>query len=193
MATVNQVNVGLSGSTGSGTFVGSTSPTMVTPVLGAASATSLAFSSTSGIIGTTTNDNAAAGSVGEVISSAVTYNTVNLTTATAANITSISLTAGDWDVWGAVNFFGAGGTIPTSFQAGCSRTSATMPSILTLDITQMATFTGATFAAGQSCIQTVAPSIMKLSGTTTVYLVGLSNFSVDTMTAGGAIIARRVR
>ena len=34
MATNNQLNVGLSGSTGSGTFVGATSPTLVTPVLG---------------------------------------------------------------------------------------------------------------------------------------------------------------
>lgn len=43
MATNNQVNVGLSGSTGSGNFVGSTSPTLVTPTLGVANATSINF------------------------------------------------------------------------------------------------------------------------------------------------------
>jgi len=41
MATNNQVNVGLSGSTGTGSFVGSTSPTLTTPTLGAATATSV--------------------------------------------------------------------------------------------------------------------------------------------------------
>lgn len=43
MATVNQVNVGLSGSTGSGSFVGNTSPTLTTPNIGAATGTSINF------------------------------------------------------------------------------------------------------------------------------------------------------
>jgi hypothetical protein len=43
MATVNQVGVGLSGSTGTGTFVGSTSPTLITPTLGVVTATSINF------------------------------------------------------------------------------------------------------------------------------------------------------
>src|SRR5579872_7509872 len=34
MTTINSINSGLSGTTGSGTFVGATSPTLVTPVLG---------------------------------------------------------------------------------------------------------------------------------------------------------------
>ena len=34
MATNNSVNTSLSGQTGTGTFVGSTSPTLVTPALG---------------------------------------------------------------------------------------------------------------------------------------------------------------
>jgi|ERR1019366_602658 hypothetical protein len=41
MATNNAINVGLSGSTGSVNFVGSTSPTLVTPVLGVASVTTI--------------------------------------------------------------------------------------------------------------------------------------------------------
>ena len=41
MATQNAVNVGLSGSTGSGSFVGSISATLVTPTLGVATATSI--------------------------------------------------------------------------------------------------------------------------------------------------------
>lgn len=41
MATNNAVGNGLTGSTGSGAFVGATSPTLVTPVLGVASATTI--------------------------------------------------------------------------------------------------------------------------------------------------------
>lgn len=43
MATNNAVNTTLSGQTGTGTFVGSTSPTLVTPALGVATATSMNF------------------------------------------------------------------------------------------------------------------------------------------------------
>jgi hypothetical protein len=43
MATINSVDTSLSGQTGTGSFVGSTSPTLVTPALGAATATSVNF------------------------------------------------------------------------------------------------------------------------------------------------------
>lgn len=53
MATNNAVNVGLSGTTGTGSFVGSVSPTLVTPSLLASTGTSLSLSG--GItVGTTT-------------------------------------------------------------------------------------------------------------------------------------------
>lgn len=46
MATINAVGNGLSGVTGTGSFVGSTSPILVTPIIGAASATSINFGGT---------------------------------------------------------------------------------------------------------------------------------------------------
>jgi hypothetical protein len=45
MAQVNLVGNALTGSTGSGTFVGATSPTLVTPTIGAATATTVAYNS----------------------------------------------------------------------------------------------------------------------------------------------------
>jgi hypothetical protein len=48
------------------------------------------------IVGTTTNDSATAGNIGEYVSATATSS--NLTTASIANVTSVSLTAGDWDV-----------------------------------------------------------------------------------------------
>lgn len=44
MTTNNSVNVGLSGSTGSGNFVGANTPTLITPIIGAAIGTSLSLS-----------------------------------------------------------------------------------------------------------------------------------------------------
>jgi hypothetical protein len=43
MTTNNPANVGLSGATGTGNFVGANTPTLITPVLGAATATSINF------------------------------------------------------------------------------------------------------------------------------------------------------
>lgn len=46
MATNNAVNTTLSGQTGTGNFVGATSPTLITPILGVAAATSVNFGGT---------------------------------------------------------------------------------------------------------------------------------------------------
>ncbi len=46
MTTKNQIDLGLSGSSGTGSFVGTNSPTLVTPTLGVASATSINFGGT---------------------------------------------------------------------------------------------------------------------------------------------------
>ena len=103
--TNNSVNVSLVGQTGTGSFVGATSPTIATPTFTGTPALtipSVTFSTTTGIVGTTTNNNAAAGSVGEFVSSIVLgAAAVSLTTNVSANITSlVSLSAGDWDIWG---------------------------------------------------------------------------------------------
>ena len=115
---------------GSGAISLTTSPTFVTPVLGAASATSVAFTSTSGIIGTTTNNSAAAGSVGEIISSAVNFSSpvTGITTGSVVNITSVSLTAGQWVVTGSIGILSGAATTLNAFFGWISSTSATFPS-----------------------------------------------------------------
>src|SRR5262249_6297435 len=53
----------------------------------------------SSIVGTTTNDDAPEGNIGELLSSFIASGSaVSLTTGVAANITSILITPGDWDV-----------------------------------------------------------------------------------------------
>jgi hypothetical protein len=192
MATSNQVNVGLSGSTGSGSFVGSTSPTLVTPVLGVATATSLTFNpTTGGIVGTTTNDNTTAGDVGELIESEILVGSaVALVTATNKDITSISLTAGDWDVWGNVIIAPAAGTTTTAIAAWVHTVSATGPTVPNKGAYDARQYSG--FA---SATQGVSLGMRRysLSGTTTIYLECVCNFAVSTCSAYGYIGARRRR
>ena len=72
-------------------------------------------STTNGIVGTTLGDNAVAGSVGEYVSSTVANNTVSFSNGTPLNVTSISLTAGDWEAtWVSVFFeLGSGPFVET--------------------------------------------------------------------------------
>lgn len=144
-----------------------------------------------GIKGTTTNDNAQAGSIGEYIQSTVASGSaIGMSSGTPLNVTSISLTAGDWDVWGIVGFTPAGSTAISSVIAGISTTSATLPanpqngSYLYLPLT---------FPTGTTPIAPVGQVRLSLSSTTTVYLVAQSAFSTSTNAAYGGIFARRMR
>ena len=132
--------------------------------------------------GTGTNGNALAGFVGEVISN--TASGVSLSGNIAANITSISLTAGDWDVMGSVNYVPATGTTTNYTITSISVNSATHATYITSGGARIAS-TASAYAAPTTRIS--------IASTTTVYLVGTAQFSVSTMTAGGLIYARRRR
>jgi hypothetical protein len=181
------VNLGLGVPTGTGNVVRQTSPTLITPILGAATATSLTFSpTTSGIIGTTTNDNASAGIVGELISSVISFaSSVNLVTATPKNITSISVSSGDWDIFGNGSIHNNPGLSNGFFWT--STTSATLP-----DLSLVCGIGGS--ATGGSNINSATPTLRySFAGPTTVFLSCQAGFSAGTATACGGIYARRVR
>lgn len=140
-----------------------------------------------GIIGTTTNDNAQAGSVGQYVESTIdSGSAVALTTNTPADVTSISLTAGDWDVSGSVTIAAAGGSLVTDYYMGCSLTSATLDGIFTGQ-------EGLTLAADMSQTLPTPVHRFSLAATTTVYLIAEAIFTVGTCGAYGHIGARRVR
>lgn len=141
-----------------------------------------------GIVGTTTNNNANAGSVGEFLSNSTSG--TSLTSGTSANATSVSLTAGDWDVSGAVRFTPGGSSTISNLTVGISTTSATFGTIPNTVQAILIPFTGALGANQALATPTVRISV---ASTTTVYLVALSSFSASTMTADGFIRARRVR
>src|SRR5262249_30831282 len=78
--------------------------------------------------GTTTNDNAGTGDVGEIIESSVAPGSgVSLTTGVSANVTTISLTPGDWDAWGTMSFSPAVTTTMTELSGCVHSVSATFP------------------------------------------------------------------
>lgn len=140
---------------------------------------------------TATNDNAAAGALGEYISSTVLIGSaVALSNNVAANITSISLTAGDWDVWGSVGITTAASTVTTVFVGWISTTSATVP---TSPNNGAYTNYSIPSITNDAMTQPVGLTRISLSGTTTTYLSTLMLFSVSTMSAYGFIGARRVR
>ena len=141
-----------------------------------------------GIRGTATNDNAAAGIVGEYVSSTVAYaSRISLTTATPANITSISLTAGDWDVTGIV-VIGLNSATCTAMASSINSTGGTVGALGEYSQSNPNTTT-ASFQYFN-----VTPTVrFSLSSTTTVYLVGSATFSAGTVDGFGTIRARRVR
>ncbi len=142
-----------------------------------------------GIIGTTTNNNANAGSVGEFIESILLQGSaVALTSTVSANITSITLTAGDWDVFGYVGFLLAGTTTVTSGLGGVSTTSATLPT------TEYGGFNNASYTPGAVRISFSVPmGRVSLSGGATIYLVAALQFGTSTAGGFGSIHARRRR
>ncbi len=134
----------------------------------------------------TTSDgsaDAAAGKLGEYFE-VVRENGLSLTDSTEANVTSVALTAGDWDVSGSITFIGTGAT-STERSTSISRTSAGF---------EYAVVDGRPTTT-ENFQQSVTPPVqrMRLSAPATIYLVGYSAFSAGTITATGRITARRVR
>jgi hypothetical protein len=141
-----------------------------------------------GILGVTDASNATAGNDGEFVSSLIASGSaVSLTTATAANITSISLTAGDWDVEGNIDFSASTATV-TGTSGGISTTTATVPT----DGSEVYSGVQVTLLSENDAV-TLPRKRISISGTTTVYLVGKSTFSAGSVSAFGSITARRVR
>lgn len=197
----------LSDETGSGANVFGTSPSLTTPTIagGALSGTfsgtptfsgALTFTSTitpsqtAGIVGTTTNNSANAGSVGEYVSVTLAQGSaVALTNGVNANVTSISLTAGDWDVNATACFAPAGTTQTTAWVGAISTVSATLPSAPN----EGGTFIVPAASTGISMCNGTGVRRISLASTTTVYLVVQASFTVSTNSAYGFIGARRAR
>jgi hypothetical protein len=144
----------------------------------------------SAVLGTLTNDSAAAGYVGESTESTVLVGSaVSLTSTTAANVTSIALSAGDWDVCGTVLFNNNAATTTTVQAAAVSNTSATLPTAPAGGWAE----TGGSTLTGPSNSLTVGCHRVSIANATTYYLVVRATFATNTKAAYGHIVARRRR
>jgi hypothetical protein len=186
MTTHNVINSPLANSSGSGNFVGSTSPALSPVTIGAATATTIDFVYPNDeMFGTTNADNANSGIVGEYISSVIPFaSAVSIGTASATNLTHIVLSAGDWDVFGNLYYIPTG-VIFTSY-GWVSSTPATMP-----DASLYALITQNVSALN---IGFDVPKLrFNVSTSTTVYITGYTTISVGSCTFCGGIYARRRR
>lgn len=136
-----------------------------------------------GISGRTDGAAAAAGVVGEVLS-AVTSAAVSVTSGALLNVISLSLPAGEYEIESALLVTNSGNVTALSF--GVSSTSGVLPSNW-YDLYSITT----TLASGNSSRQGMSRRL-RLSATTTVYLVAQASFT-GTCTAQGYIRAMRVR
>jgi hypothetical protein len=142
------------------------------------------------VLGTNTNDNASAGFVGQYIESVV--SNVNFPTSnTYGDATSISLTAGDWDV-SMVSESNGNGTGWTRIEAGITTTSGNSGTgiVMGSNYTRFIVNNDTTMNHAALCVPSYR---MSLSATTTVYLKFSSIYSVPTPLFSGRLSARRVR
>ncbi len=142
-----------------------------------------------GIIGSTTNDLAPPGSVGQFfVSNVAVGSPVTLTnTNTVYDITSITLTAGTWQVSGNISLASASGTI-TAEVAGLNTISATLP----VDGSEVNSGILTTAVSDTDAI-TLPPKIFLLSTGTTVYMSAKVTKAAGTITGYGSMTALRIR
>lgn len=145
--------------------------------------------------GTNTNDAAAAGDDGEYIESViVTGSAISPGTGAAANITSISLTAGDWDVRAIGNYKGGATTAVTFTFLSISTTTGALDTTPGRYFAAPMSGTASTlFAAGNEFAISIPPYRFSLAGTTTIFLVTQESYATSTMSAYGILSARRIR
>ena len=143
------------------------------------------------LVGTKTNDAACAGCVGRYVSSAVT----NVTAPTSdqyGDATSISLTAGDWEVEVNSSWEGNGATW-SGCETGVSQTTGNDATGLTLGSTNASSNYASTATAVTRIVQAVPGVRFSLSGTTTIYLKMYATYSAGSPRFYGKIAAWRVR
>ena len=177
-------NIAIKGAaTGSGTFTLEAPATSTNRTLTLPDATGTVLTNATQLVGTgtTTNNDATGGYVGEYIDSYVSSVTVGTS---ATNLTSISLTAGDWDVSGIVQFYGGGSV---TFVAGAINTTSASFTGTSVGKSRVFAATNAANGIGAATLPRLRYSI---STTTTLYLIGSLSAS---QLCYGIISARRVR
>lgn len=145
-------------------------------------------------LGVTTNSNAASGYIGEEIKSAISTSTNYTTTATYQNVTSITLTAGDWDVSAMLTLVANSSTLtvnnPVIFATSTTTGATDAHSVQGINISYISSMT----AGGTGAISgAITPYRVSISSSTTIYLISQATFTVGNPQYVGSIRARRIR
>ena len=139
--------------------------------------------------GTVAGGDAGAGFVGEYISASVVQGSATaLTTATPKTVTSISLTAGDWDVTAVGAITGA--STGTVFDVAIGATTNSLTGTVLGDTRCQTPTVSLTGADATLMLPAVRVSI---SATTPYYLIVQETFTIGSPAAYGRISARRIR
>lgn len=148
--------------------------------------------STNGIKGTATNDDANAGSIGEVLAASIaSAAAVTLTTLTAKTVISLALTAGDWDIDGSISYTGDTGTTVSFLQGVFSNATDSLAGVIGAILSDARQ--GATEFSVVDYCAVVPPVRLKLAAGATIYLLARAQFAVGACKAYGSIKARRAR
>lgn len=141
--------------------------------------------------GTNTNDSAGAGFVGEFASNEVTYaGRFAMSVATSTTVTTLSLSAGDWDVNAVIGFETSGGGVASEYH--CEISTTPPPALVTAPNEAGTVGTHNNYVANQGQVFPIGPRRVSVTTTTTVYLKAYSTFT-GSQTVYGYIRARRMR
>jgi hypothetical protein len=145
--------------------------------------------------GTVTNDSATTGQIGEDLNVKVAAGSaVSLSTGAATNITSQSLTAGDWSCGGNVNFSLTSATQVSTSPNEAQIVAGSGGGAFTADGTEV--YSGAdvslTGISSKDSI-TLPQKRVSIASTTTVYLVGAATFTAGSIGGYGSMDCRRLR
>jgi hypothetical protein len=146
------------------------------------------------LAGFTDGSSAASGIVGEYISSVLqTGSATSLVNNTAKDVLSLSVPAGDWNVWGDIFYNAAATTVVTNAQGWIGTATVTIPTTLPAAIADIQT--GGKLNAGFTVAFSLNGLQMRVSsaGTTTLFLSTRTNFATSTLAAYGQLQARRIR
>lgn len=142
------------------------------------------------VLGTTTNDSATTGYVGEYVESTQSTATNFTTSNQWGSLVNITLTAGDWDISALLAAVVNGATMTGDITAGIGTASGNAATGMTEGVNR-ASARAPTSTDGSSI--TIPPYRVSISATTTYYLKYLAIYSAGTPQARGRLSARRIR
>lgn len=155
-------------------------------------ATSIA-TTTGKVKGNTSGSAAAAGDVGEELN-AIVLIASEVSINAAANVVTLALTAGDWDVTGElwVDLSTGAATLSGKISAGITTSSAALPSVPS-NTTARATVDSTPLTAAQTIefVIPVGPVQVNTAAGENVFLIGMASVSAGTANGYGKLMARR--